>query len=262
MQAGGFEVHGTTRSESRVAELEDAGIAALPLELETAADHPLLNEKWDAAVYAAAPGRGGNADLVFRDAPITCHEKLSHAGLDRFVYVSSTGVYPQTTGELLDEESPAEPDSGRAMLLRATERELLGEARSGGAVVVRLGGLYGPDRSPIEWLQQPDFRERLRGGAEAWMNWIHIDDAAAAVSSAATGGRAGEIYLAVDGCPVKRKDFYRWAAELAGVEAPEFDAGSDDLGKRLSNRKLIEELEVSLLYPDYRRGLEATRAHS
>jgi hypothetical protein len=46
------------------------------------------------------------------------------------------------------------------------------------------------------------------------------------------------------------------------VEPPELDTGSGDLGKRLSNRKLIEELEVSLLYPDYRRGLAAVSGAS
>ena len=257
LRAAGFEVRGTTRSKSRAAELENAGIPAAVMELGSAAAHPLLKEKWDAAIYAAAPGKDGNADLVFRRAPPACHGQLCAAGLERFVYVSSTRVYPQTGGELLDEESPAEPDEGTSALLREAERELLGEARENGAVVMRLGGLYGPGRSPIEWLRRPDFRERLRGSAEAWMNWIHVDDAAAAVSSAAVRGRPGELYLAVDGCPVKRKDFYRRAAELAGVEPPELDAGSGDLGKRLSNRKLIEELEVSLLYPDYRRGLAA-----
>ena len=56
---------------------------------------------------------------------------------------------------------------------------------------------------------------------------------------------------------MKRIDFYRCAAELAGEEPPELDTASTDLGKRLSNRKLVEELGVSLLYPDYRRGLES-----
>ena len=101
------------------------------------------------------------------------------------------------------------------------------------------------------------FRERLGGSAEAWMNWIHIDDAAAAVCAAVNRGRKGELYLGVDGAPVKRIDFYRYAAKLAGEEPPELDTASTDRGKRLSNRKLIEELGVSLLYPDYLRGLES-----
>lgn len=256
LQAGGFEVHGTTRSESRAAELEEAGIPTAVMELETAAINPLLDEKWDAAVYAAAPGKGGDAELVFRDAPIACHEKLGN-DLERFVYVSSTGVYPQTGGETLDEESPAEPAGGRPALIRAAERQLLGKKTRDNVLVVRLGGLYGPGRSPIDWLRRPGFTERLQGGAEAWMNWIHIEDAAAALSSAAAGGRTGEVYLAVDGCPVKRRDFYSLAAKLAGAEPPQLDAASADLGKRLSNRKLIEEFGISLLYPDYRRGLTA-----
>ncbi len=247
----GVEVCGTTRSEARAAELEEAGIPSAVLELAAAREAPVLEEEWDAAVYCAAPGKGGNETLVFRDAPAACRERL---GAARFVYVSSTGVYQQTGGELLDETSPAEPAEGRPALLRETERALLDE---GDNVVVRLGGLYGPGRSPIEWLKRPGFRTRLGGSAEAWMNWIHIDDAAVAVGAALTKGRAGELYLGVDGSPVKRADFYRLASKLADEDPPELDIGSPDLGKRLSNRKLIEELEVSLLYPDYRRGLEA-----
>ena len=253
LQALGLAVTGTTRSESRAGELREAGIPAALLDLETAAENPLLEEKWDVAVYAAAPGRGGNAELVFRDAALSCCQELG-TGLERFVHVSSTGVYPQSSGEALDEDSPADPVDERPALIREAERLLLKEEAS---LVVRLGGLYGPGRSPLEWLRRPGFRERLRAGAAAWMNWIHIEDAAAAVSAAATGGRRGEIYLGVDGCPVKRSDFYRRAAELAGVEPPELDTNSSDLGKRLSNSKLLEELGVKLLYPDYRSGLEA-----
>ncbi|MEC8895255.1 MAG: NAD-dependent epimerase/dehydratase family protein [Planctomycetota bacterium] len=255
LQALGLEVLGTTRSESRARELQEAGIPSAVFELESAADHPLLEQGWDTAVYAAAAGKDGDAELVFRDAPLACHGLLG-GEVERFVQVSSTGVYPQTAGEELDEESPERPAGGRPALVREAERRLLA-TRAGNALVIRLGGLYGPGRSPLDWLRRPGFRERLRGGAEAWMNWIHIEDAAAAVCAAAAGGRAGEIYLAVDGNPVRRRDFYQLAAELAGVEPPELDPDSADLGKRLSNHKLIEELGVDLLYPDYRSGLEA-----
>ncbi len=256
LQALGLDVCGTTRSEKRAAELEKAGIPPAIFELGTAADSPLLAQEWDTVVYTAAAGKDGDTELVFRDAPVSCHSLLGR-GLERFVHVSSTGVYPQTAGEALDEESPAEPAGGRPALVREAEQRLLEKEGGGKALVVRLGGLYGPNRSPLDWLRRPGFRERLRGGAEAWMNWIHIEDAAAAVSAAATGGRCGEIYLAVDGCPVRRGAFYQLAAELAGVEPPELDPSSADLGKRLSNRKLIEELGVNLLYPDYRSGLES-----
>ena len=256
LQEAGREVCGTTRSEARAAELEEAGIPAALLELETVGEAAALEGEWEAAVYCAAPGRGGREALVFRDAAAACRDRLAENGLRRFVYVSSTGVYHQDSGELLDETSPAEPLEGRPALLREAEKIIL-EGDTGDNIVVRLGGLYGPGRSPIEWLRRPGFRERLRGSAEAWMNWIHIDDAAAAVCAAVKRGRKGELYLGVDGAPVKRIDFYRCAAELAGEEPPELDTASTDLGKRLSNRKLVEELGVSLLYPDYRRGLES-----
>ncbi|MFP6738199.1 MAG: NAD(P)-dependent oxidoreductase, partial [Planctomycetota bacterium] len=76
LQALGLEVLGTTRSESRARELQEAGIPSAVFELETAADNPLLKQGWDAAVYAAAAGKDGDAELVFRDAPVTCHGLL------------------------------------------------------------------------------------------------------------------------------------------------------------------------------------------
>jgi len=160
----GFEVSGTTRSESRAEALENTGITPLLLELDNAGESPLLGEKWDTAIYCAAPGRDGNEKLVLGEAPVTCRDRLRESGLARFVYVSSTGVYQQAGGELLDETSPAEPREGRPLLLREAERRLLREG-AGENIVVRLGGLYGPGRSPVEWLQRPGFRERMRGGA-------------------------------------------------------------------------------------------------
>ena len=89
------------------------------------------------------------------------------------------------------------------------------------------------------------------------MNWVHVDDAAAAVAAAAVRGRPGEVYLVVDGSPVRRRDFYAHAARLAGVAPPALEGNTGDLGKRCRNGKMLAELGIVLRYPNYRVGLES-----
>jgi len=212
----------------------------------------LREEDWDLVLYSIPSGRdhGAVATLGALDA-------LDGARLRAFVFVSSTGVYAQSDGSAVDEETVLERSNERAARLIEVERAVLARAPSAPVIALRLGGLYGPERSPIAWMRDPEFRARLRGGSRALMNWIHIDDAAAVAVGALERGVAGRVYLGVDGHAVARGEFWAYAARLAGVGAPEFPDDSDDLGKRISNRRAVEELGVTLRYPDYRRGLEA-----
>jgi len=247
-------VTGTTRSISRAKELEADGIHGAILDLDAVERSDVWKTPYDSVVYSVSPGRGGDGRLGFLDGVLRSAECLRDRPPSRFVYVSSTGVYGQRDGGSVDEMSPTAPSTENQRLILEAEHALL--ERSGvPAVVVRLGGLYGPGRSPLDWLRREDFRARLSGSEDAFMNWIHADDAAAAVAAAAVRGRPGEVYLAVDGNPVRRGDFWRHAASLAGVEPPGLTRDLTDLGKRCSNRKIIDELDVDFAYPNYRSGL-------
>jgi len=253
----GYRVTGTTRTRDRIDELESLGVDAALLDVESLDDSVLARLRGDVVIYSVAAGRGRDPRPAYLDGPLLCLEALGTTPTTRFLHVSSTGVYHQSGGELLDESSPADPQREPHISIREGERRLLER----GAIIVRLGGLYGPGRSPLEWLTRPGFRERLRKGRDAYMGWIHIDDAAELVAAAAIAGREGEIYLGVDDLPVTRGEFYTHAAELAGVEPPELmDDG--DRGKRISRRKVVEELGVTLRYPDYRAGLRSLSGES
>ena len=62
-----------------------------------------------------------------------------------FAYTSSTSVYGQTSGEWVDESSPATPSTETGRILIETERLVL-EAAAGGVPgrVLRVAGIYGP----------------------------------------------------------------------------------------------------------------------
>ncbi|HVR74092.1 MAG TPA: SDR family oxidoreductase [Planctomycetota bacterium] len=262
LRENGLAVTATTTRSERMPELCSLGFEAALLDAARLETSTVWTERHDAVVYCVAPGRAGDPVAAFRDGPARCLERLRESQSPpprSFVFVSSTGVYHQRDGSWVDEESPAEPTEERHQHLRAGEEAVLAASREMGieaASVLRLGGLYGPGRSPVEWLRRPEMRERiLRGGAEAFMNWVRVEDAARAVALALERAEGGGVYLIVDGNPVRRGEFYRFAAEIARLPAPEFPSDPSDLGKRCSGRKAAADLRFAPRLPSYREGL-------
>ncbi len=73
----------------------------------------------------------------------------------RFVYISTTGVYGDHAGNIVTEETPPQPKSSRALLRLAAETLLQAWGKECGVdiVILRVPGIYGPDRTGIERIQ-------------------------------------------------------------------------------------------------------------
>lgn len=254
----GLRVAATSRSPDRLRELRSESIEGWRLDLSDPDDFAAewLRCRWDTIVWSVAPGRGGDARLAYRDGLLTLLEHVGPRAPGCVVLVSTTGVHAQRDGSWVTEESPAESEEPSHRWILSAESELLAGAGSADrAAVVRLGGLYGPGRSPLEWVARDAFRERVaRSDGDAYMNWIRVEDAADVVAAAAREPAAEGIYLAVDGSPVRRRDFWGEAARLAGAPPPVFE-GTGDLGKRCSPRRAIQELAFRPRFPDHRSGL-------
>lgn len=177
------------------------------------------------------------------------------------VYLSTTGVYHQTDGGWVDETSPARPiGAGGKAHLRA--EECLARQRPNGRwVILRLAGIYGPNRVP----RVNDIRagRPLDGPQLGYLNLIHRDDATAAILAAwERPDRKHRVYLVSDDRPVPRRQFYEEIARRLGRPAPTFLADApthlsarSHSNKRVWNRRLRRELLPRLLYPDYLAGL-------
>jgi nucleoside-diphosphate-sugar epimerase len=99
-------------------------------------------------------------------------------------------------------------------------------------------------------------------------NRIHVEDVSRAIDAAIAHKGLGGVFNVSDDAPAPPQDVITFAAMLMGVEPPpEQDLDSADLtplarsfyaeNKRVSNRKLKDELGVRLAFPTYRVGLEA-----
>lgn len=259
----GDEVVAVTRSADRAATLEREGLDPVIADVtqpESLRALPDCETVLHAVGYdrSAAPSKR----QVYVDGLQSVLRQIE-GRCGRLIHISSTSVYGQQNGEVVNEDSPCEPteDSGRICL---DAERLVWNSTLPSAVILRLSGIYGPDRllSRMDALRtgQP-----LAGRAEAWLNLIHVEDAARAVLAASdcsvgshTPGRS--LWLISDDQPVLRRDYYGLLAQLCGAPVPSFDEQSTarhshGLNKRCCNRRMKEDLRIPWQFLTISQGL-------
>ena len=197
-----------------------------------------------------------------------------------FGYASSTSVYGDHGGEIVDETSACRPRSAKARARFESEERWRALAReSNGRVTMttfRLGGIYGPGRSALDVVLRRARGERESESQRArrtrrFTSRVHVDDAARLVVAAANAGRrASDVYNVVDDHPMSRRDAVSFAEQILNVpsvEGQSDDDDDDDAGgerargeKRARNRRMKETLATfgdgaSMLYPSVYHGL-------
>jgi nucleoside-diphosphate-sugar epimerase len=250
----GLRVLAVTRKPSRAAELAGLGVEPVVADVLDPASLRRLPAV-EGVAYCVGMDRSAGASM--REVYVGGLRNVLSAlpGAPRIVYVSSTGVYGQTGGEEIDESAETAPaeESGRVVLeAEGVLRELRADA-----VVLRFAGIYGPGRL----LRAAALRagEALAADPEGWLNLIHVEDGAAAVSAADARGRAGAVYNVSDDRPARRREFYATLAALLQAPPPRFTAGpAGQADRRVQNWRLRQELGVALRYPSFAEGLPAS----
>jgi nucleoside-diphosphate-sugar epimerase len=221
-RAAGHDVLGVVRSIDSRDRLRAEGLVAEAFDLY-AGDWTLLPKQFDAVVYAASTGGGGpEAYALAYDVGVKRALAWAAAvGAQTFVFTSSTGVYRQDDGRIVDEESVV-GGAPTADAILGGERAVLNSGFAK-ARVLRFGGLYGPGRHHL--VDQLRRGEHVIGGrVDHYINYLHRDDAASALLAALVGGpAAARVYNVGDGHPVTKESLARWIAERLGQSAPVFD---------------------------------------
>lgn len=265
--AAGRPVHALVRTEASAAALRDAGFAGA-----VAAD--IAGEDWQdllpatgADVVFAVSGGGDLAGYrrTYRDGMVAALRFAASART--FVYTSSTGVYSQTGGVTVDEDSPVGGDP-KSDILAETETLLLRAAAPARRFVLRFGGLYGPGRHyMLDALRRGE--TTFAGRGDFRINYLHRDDAASAILAALNAPQhlAGGVYNVTDGHPVTKSDIAAHLAQRLGLPPPGFDPevrtaradrrGSASPDRIVDARKVTRDLGWSPRFPDFRAGYDA-----
>ena len=160
----------------------------------------------------------------------------------RMVVMGSTSAYDLGAAQdypprWIDETAPIDGTQPRVL----GEEYLRTECK---AVLLRIAGIYGPGRNPIEWIKAGRI-----GPSRKYVNLIHVEDLAAVCLTALDHGRAGEAYNVSDGTPRTWQDICDTVQEKWGITSPKATP-SGETGKRISNTKLSKQLGYALQHPN------------
>jgi nucleoside-diphosphate-sugar epimerase len=260
----GWAIAGTSRDAAICAELARLGIAAQRF----ARDQPLADA--DAALAGAdhllisiPPDEAG-------DPVLDCHgAAIERAGGLRWIgYLSTTGVYGDRAGGMVDETSALAPTGERGRRRVAAEEAWLRLWRERDLPVhrFRLAGIYGPGRSAIDQFRAGTAKRVVRPGQ--LFSRIHVADIVAVLRASMARPEPGAVYNLCDDDPAPPAEVVAFAAQLLGVAPPpEQPFETAELSpmarsfwadnKRVGNARIKRELGVRLRYPSYRDGLTA-----
>lgn len=234
----GHRVAGSTRSSAGKDRLEENGIVPLILDLgNPPSSLPDVMTEADWLILSTPPG-----PLAHSASWLTSNLSSGYSG--RIIMMSSTAVYPDT-GETVTEQDAIHrisPHSGVDLL--DLEQRICSIAP---AIILRLGGLYGPGRHPGRFLAG---KKGLKNGNTP-VNLIHQDDVAGITSSVIDLSPEAQTLNAVAPEHPSRQLFYTTAAQDDGLEAPEFSGRNDpESGKLVDSSRLIQTLGYVFKYPD------------
>ncbi|MEO8163778.1 MAG: SDR family oxidoreductase [Betaproteobacteria bacterium] len=265
---GRWRIFALTHTQERFSELRAAGITPIAGNL----DYPqslrrIAGLAQDVVHLAPPPGSG------IRDTrTVNLVRALAKGGSlpQRLVYISTSGVYGDCGGDVIDETRCARPISDRARRRLNAEKQIRAWGAGAGVQVsiLRVPGIYASGRLPLA---------RLKAGTPAlaperdpYTNHIHADDLARTVLAALARGRSGRAYNATDDCWMKMGDYFdavasqfdlprppRVSWEVAQTELPESLLSFMRESRRLANGRMKKELRVRLRYPSARHGIAA-----
>jgi nucleoside-diphosphate-sugar epimerase len=261
-----YRVFAVTSQRERFAELRVAGAVPLLANLDQPESLRRLAGLAHHVVHLAPPPGDGALDRRTRNVTAILPDR------GNVVYVSTTGVYGDLGGGWADETQPVAPRNARAQRRVDAEQVLRNWARRTGArlSILRVPGIYGSDRLPIKRLLAGT--PALRPQDDVFTNHIHADDLARVVLAALQRGLCNRVYHAVDDTELKMGDYFDMVADHFGLPRPPrldraalAQAVAPTLlsfmseSRRLANRRLKEELQVRLLYPDVAAALRCIK---
>ncbi|MFC4931968.1 SDR family oxidoreductase [Massilia sp. GCM10023247] len=257
-----FRVFALTRDPERAGLLRAAGAIPVLADLDQPATLARLRGLAAHVVHLAPPRPAGERDVRTRNLTAILPEGA------QLVYVSTSGVYGDCGGALIDETRPLAPKNARAGRRVDAEQVLRAWARRahGRLAILRVPGIYAADRLPLQRLR--DGTPALRAEDDVYTNHVQADDLARIIALALFRALPGRVYHAADDTRLKMAEYFDAVADAYRLPRPPrmaraalAEAVSPVLlsfmseSRRLDNTRMRRELGVRLRYPDVHHAL-------
>jgi len=194
-------------------QLQSEGIQALQLDFDQPLQSPVYPEP-ASVVYLVPPPQTGTDD-----ARLDRFLENAPQRINKFVYISTSGVYGDRQGQLTSEQSKLAPLTERAKRRVAAEKTVqrFCDQHDIPLVILRTPGIYGPGRLPLKTISNGDAIICVSQAGPG--NRIHRDDLVTIIGAACQTSMSG-IYNVGDGNAMSSSEFTLKVAELAGFNAP------------------------------------------
>jgi nucleoside-diphosphate-sugar epimerase len=266
--AAGARVEALTRNSDKAVVLRSQGLAKVVVaELSSTDWHGQLEGGADFVVNCVSSSGGPDG---YRQSYLNGMGSILAWGgqggvpVGTMLYTSSTSVYPQGGGAVVEENVSAEGATPNGKIIRESEMLLQNASASVRKrwFVLRLAGIYGPGRHHL-LTQLREGVTSLGGSGSHRLNLIHLDDIVSAMMAClnASDAMESQVFNVADTAAAPREEVVRWLADRLQRAMPVFDGvpgtrrGGEPMPDRIiSSAKIQRILGWQPKYPDYQAG--------
>lgn len=257
---GRVRLYGLTRRQEDAPKLRQHGVVPIVGDLDSQRSLDRLRAAPFAVLHFAPPPGEGRDDL--RTAHLIAALTKARIIPQRFVYISTSGVYGDCAGARVTEARPRRGRTPRARRRIAAEDRLRQWARRYGVrlSILRAPGIYADTRLPLDRLKQGT--PALRAEEDVFTNHIHADDLARATMAAAFRGKPNRAYNVSDDTEMRMGEWFDVVADAFHLPRPPRVSREEAVSRvapvllsfmsesrRLSNARMKRELRLHLRYP-------------
>ena len=258
-----WEVFCTTRFSKKSKEIKSLNATPIIFDDEEKINS-ILGE--DLHVLSTAPPENGKDPVIENYGHLLKKnsERIKKAG-----YLSTTSVYGDKKGEWVTEDTVLEPKLERSISRVAIEKLWLkyGENFSIKTLIFRLAGIYGPRRSLIDRFIG-DEKIYIVDKPLHFFNRIHIEDIVGAIETAMGSQLKNTTLNLSDDLPATQLEVAQFAASLLKKKCLDTVSLESEVvsemarsfyqeEKKVSNKRLKNELGYQLSFPSFKEGLSA-----
>ncbi|HYG39160.1 MAG TPA: NAD(P)-binding domain-containing protein [Cytophagales bacterium] len=240
----GHSVSGSTTTESKLTELQSAGIKPYLISfdpsLKTSGNDSFFDS--EVLIISIPPKRkAGETGLYYSQMKEVVKEAIK-GKIKKVLFISSTSVYPDLNKEMTEEDPTFDEEKNilvKAEKLFLSQKEFV-------TTVIRFGGLIGGSRHPGRFFAGKV--DVLDGNCP--VNLIHLQDCIAILSKIIETDTFGEIFNACSDLHPLKKDFYTSASATLSLIPPVFLNEEEGSFKSISSEKLKQKLNYRFIYSD------------
>jgi nucleoside-diphosphate-sugar epimerase len=244
-----FHIKASSRTSERLAQLRKAGIEAHAYDIEACN----VRKKTQENNFLQADILIINITSKSIEAFKRLILEIEKSTIQQVLFISSTSVYQNSAQ--LDSAAVTEDDISALEQCPLLEIESLLQSNAlFKTTIIRFSGLIGYQRHPGRFfLTKTDddavYCKTIKN-PDARVNMIHRDDCIGIINAVIKQNSWDEIFNACATQHPTRRDFYQAAINSLGDYEPVFSGQTDSLGKIISNQKIKEQLDYSLIHDD------------